>query len=247
MTLTMSLSKCKMEKEYKLIKENVEQGLQFVGSMGGYAILIKNERVADSDKKIFKNIRFEEVFVGDNSFLHISGKKEVLETIYISMEQMGVDLSNALSLMREATEFTTENLLKWRGDIAECLFIVKNGGEKVFDGATVDIKLEDEFIEIKSFSKRQRTVQISYSQIMEDSRKFAVEVSLTNNGKTIMELSEMMVGNLWFKNYIKEEYGNSVFGGYKVEFSDAIEFTDELVKFDLPNCYTEAKMKFKIK
>lgn len=108
----------------------------------------------------------------------------------------------------EAFSKNKNNMLKFRGDLAEVIFLAIEGGTKYFETEDVDIELDGEFIEIKSYSIKSKEIVIRKSQTEIDSRTYSVALELSNSGKTIFELLKMIKGNEEFKKYILESYSN---------------------------------------
>lgn len=105
---------------------------------------------------------------------------------------------------------------KFRGDLAEAIFVyVKCAEKNLDDNQSTDVKYNGETVEIKSISEGSREITISKQQSENKVDTYAVSIV---NGKhedgamNIIEIAMSLEGNASFKKYLLETYSNSELG-----------------------------------
>lgn len=156
------------------------------------------------------------------------------------------DFWELVMMIDDAFQKKNFDMEKFRGDLAEVIFLWNNGGEKLLKNETADIILDGELIEIKSFSYTSKSINISNQQTKNDILTFAVGIKFDNDGKSIVDLSNEIEGNSDFKKYILEKYGSTSLGKkmkYSFDSSNLFEITEFINNLDLNNFIIEAKVR----
>lgn len=120
--------------------------------------------------------------------------------------------------------------LKFRGDLAEAIFLYKVGGQAIVDGETFDIKLDEKHIEVKSFSRQRKTIHISFEQLMQTSVKYAVPIIPDHNGMSIIELANTISNNNpeFSKSLIDKYEKDQKISSTKYEITIPIDISEQL-------------------
>lgn len=137
--------------------------------------------------------------------------------------QMEESIKTMSSLLKKYTEISYK---KFRGDYAELLFILETGAIKNSDDSlSWDVMLKGESVEVKSYSERSWTINVSDLQFKQNIPIYCVPLVPTTEGKNILELAnELGYENSKFKNYITEVYNNSEYSDIKFERKDSHEY-----------------------
>lgn len=234
-----------MKKDFKIIKW-IEDKIFLVKSGRDYSIVFTDYNDTTIEKSKFKNLSFSTGVVNGKESIILEGSNDSVLVLFDTMYTLGADLSEAIVLLKETSATSEEDILKWRGDIAEAIFLMLEGGEKLDDTSTADIEKDGDLVEIKSYSLRSREIHLSYSQIMENTKKIALLIQLDSDGMTIKEIASQIKGNIKFKEYINNAYRDNLFAEYKVKVTTPEDITDRIVKFDVPDQYTQIKLVMKV-
>lgn len=207
-------------------------------------LVIVNEFFENKLSKKFKkfDITYIDYHKNDEEIPSVSiiGNSEAIEILNDTIQKTGFSVWESLIYLNDEFKINIENLKKFRGDLGEAIFLNKIGGEKIRDGETVDIKLDSNFIEVKTFSTQLKTVHITFAQIIENSKKYAVQIKINSDGMDIIKIAEGIRGNSEFKKYIKDKYENSEFIELKYDITTPVVIDSVLPTFNYFKYVTKA-------
>ena len=200
------------------------------------AMLVRNQDIVlfvrtteDIYKISFENLIFKKAIIDEGQGIIVEGESIILEVLGEYINTTKKNLYDSLIDLTKAFKKKRVNLLKFRGDLAEAIFILTVGGEKIYDGASADINLNGKMIEVKSYSPQKRTIHISLQQLNENTLKYAIEILLDNNGKTIIDIANSIKFNSTFKEYLLSMYSKTIFEDLKYKL-----ITPKLINNILP-------------
>lgn len=198
-------------------------------------IFVKNDILDSELAKIFSEFRFvsaEIEFEGKTiKGVNISGNKHATMSIMKAINDDDCSTWEALILFNKVFTKNRPDILKFRGDLAEAIFMLQKGGIKLEDSVSADVVVNGELHEIKSFSPQKRTITISLQQANENTFKSAIELKLSNGGKTITEIAQLLNDNK-FGSYLLETYKNTYYDLVKYEITTPNNVSKLIPKFD---------------
>lgn len=227
-------------KEYKVI-DFEDQNAEIIEN-NGECLLITNIKINDEYfVSSFKNIKTG--FHEGKTLL--KAKTEILYAIAIFLNKNNFSIEEALINLDEELKRSKINYLKFRGDLAELIFLYKWGGE-IINNLTGDIVFEDKVYEIKSFSNQLKYVILSLQQLKEETEKIAIGLSINNDGYSMSNLIEKVSNNQEFVSNLISKYSNSILFKIKYSVDEIKNITNSLPKIEFPNNVISGKLKIKI-
>lgn len=242
----------RINEQYKLLEDVNNKNIYFVESDKSYGYITQG-----SENNLISSLSFKNFKIDPNELEDSEGNTMI--KVYVLSERAR-DILNSELRNNDNCDFwekvleieaafskNASDFLKFRGDLAECLFLHIEGGEKNLKEDSTDIILDGNLIEIKSFSLNSREIMISNQQVHNIVQTFAVGIVVDNlNGMTILELAEKLEGNEFFKKYINEKYGETYLGKYlkySVSYKNVFEITDFIKTLKMNKAIIEAKVK----
>lgn len=241
------MKKIEFTKKLKLNEDNT-----YFEESGKVGILTK-----DIPNENLLKLSFENFTISDDKIKDKNGVNFI--KVYIS-DQMALSTINyqlnnnseysfweLLMILDKSFSRKQVDMKKFRGDLAEVIFLLVNGGEKRHESDSADIYLNGDIVEVKSFSHNKRVVTISKQQLTDEVLIYAVGIKLDNqDGKNIIEMSKKIVGNTEFKEYLEKEYSNTYIGEYSkysYKLSDIMDITEFVKNLGLNDFVVEAKVR----
>lgn len=196
-------------------------------------ILLPIKYDEQSNLKNYINLNIEK-WSDNQTIIEISDveySKDIFYTISNRLEE-GMTLIKILDDISELYLKYKTKYMKFRGDLTEAMFLAFVGGKWINDGETFDIEYNDEYYEVKSFSRQKKTIIISIEQLQQNTRKVAYPIIPDQEGYSIMELSKIISGdNPEFSRYLSAKYGNDdQINSRKYAKVDYFDITDQLNK-----------------
>lgn len=194
--------------------------------------VIKNQETDQLIKELYK---YKNLSI-DSWFTNIEGIERELIILNTSLSedffalfkgkdshQMEESIKTMSTILKKYTEISYK---KFRGDYAELLFILERGAIKNHDDSlSWDVMLNGGSVEIKSYSERSWTINVSDLQFKQNIPIYCVPLVPTADGKNILELAdELGYENSRFKNYITEVYSDSEYRNIKFERKPSHEY-----------------------
>lgn len=233
--------------DYKILKWH-EQNAQLITNNKDEFLVVTFQDFDMNLSKSFKNLKFiiAEEKITKKQFITVFGEKEALLSIGESINELKLTLWESLLKLNKAFKMTHNDILKFRGDLAEAIFLYFYQGTKLLNNSTADILFQNKLIEIKSVSNQKNTITISKSQILENTEKYAVYLFLDNKGLTISEIAQKIKGNTIFVEGILKKYKNTKLDNLKFRLNKPINITSKIPKLDLPNSIISAEFVIQI-
>lgn len=240
-----------MKKEINFKTEYINDEVYYFEDESSKGFLVKQGDFAQVAENTYSNfLKSDEVILDEegNIFSKIIVKsskafKIMLEELEVNEE---MNFWEIVIMVDDAFSKKGFDLKKFRGDLSEAIFILNNGGEKLSETETADLILDDELIEIKSFSFTSKTINISNQQIANEISTYAVGIKFDNKGKTILEIAELLTNNPEFKNYLINKYKDTAIAQrmrYSVDAVNIHEITEFIKNLKLNNFILEAKVR----
>lgn len=204
-------------------------------------LFIPNEKINIFQEKKYKNFKFIEssIISEEHKDFKVLGLKVVgntfsLKIIEVCMNELGMSLSYTFEFLSNEFKKEKQDYLKFRGDLAESIFIAQNfNAIKIFEGASADIKLNENLIEIKSFSSQKRSIIVSMLQANENTIKYAIKLEVDINGESITTIANKFKNNIEFKEYLIQKYKDTPFDILKYKMTTPIDMTNKIPKIKL--------------
>ncbi len=197
------------------------------------SFIVSNEIAQDQDGVIY-----------DKIFVINKTAKEALLPILKDGE---MTFWEAVLSIEDAFSSKQINHNKFRGDLAEAIFLKIKGGEKYYKTESADLILDGDLIEIKSHSLTRREITISNQQTNNEVQTYTVGLKFDNfAGKTLMQITEDIYGNEKFKKYIKKTYENTYVGEkakYSINDANIKDITEFIKSLNLNEFIIEAKIR----
>lgn len=240
-----------MRKEIKITKKIVDDIYYFEEeSIKGFLIPVNDYN--DLIEVNFTNfIKLSDVVTSEEgtNFCKIAVNNE--KAISIMQEELKnnpeAEFWELVIIIEEAFKKKSIDIKKFRGDLAEVIFLINNGGEKMYETETADIKVGNDICEVKSFSYSSKEINISNQQTKNEVLTYAVGIKFDSaEGLSLIEMIEKVEGNLEFKNYITKKYAGTVLGEkmkYSFDEENITEITEFIRNLNLNSFVVEAKVR----
>ena len=162
------------------IKANI-----FSGNFQGESIfLIRGFENQSQDKKI---VTFKLIEESSTTSTMIFVKKGYIEIIRFLLLENTIE--NFIKIVDLFEGLASVDYKKLRGDFAEAYIVSITKGSKITGEQKFDIEVKGEYLEVKSYSSSNNKITIKNSQIKESVKIIGTSLSMSNEGKTIIEMA----------------------------------------------------------
>lgn len=206
------------------IKVEILKNVNGVLLLDNSEIIIDKAILPEKGDRVFSYIKYEEIKLEDKDLnIDIEGilikidNKEYINEIYdILCNRRDNDFYQIFFELNQLFMFRREVTMEaFRGYVGEMLFIKNIGGRRSPNNSdTFDIFNDGKQVEMKTYSKQQKTITISHEQLTQGSDIYVVPLIKDNDGLDIIELADM-INDANFAKEIKAKFENSIFKNYK--------------------------------
>lgn len=204
----------------------------------------------ESNVKKYRNIKLRKVLDKETNkeFSLIESEfNNELFNILNSFEDITInEIFDTISIIFETKKQV--NYLKFRGDFGEALFLHLIGGEKApLDSAPFDIILNNEQIEVKTYSSKHKLITVSSEQLKQNIDIYVVPLIPSNkNCVSIIDIANNLRPS-YFKTYLIDTYKNTSYEKIRYELViPRVLINKDKIKFSLSKEIKNADFKIDI-